>query len=179
MLFRSILAEAYAYENIVVLDVESTGLSTTKDDIVQIAAIRYGKRGVVDQLDVLLKPTQSVGDSYYVHGFSDEQLEREGMGVEEALVQFASFIQGRVLVGHNVNYDLQIIKSMMSRYKLEPIVNEDIYDTLDLAYKVYPKLSNHKLETLSKLIVTETAPTHNAMQDILATSEVLDRKSVV
>ncbi|MBP3886792.1 MAG: ATP-binding domain-containing protein, partial [Cellulosilyticum sp.] len=31
----------------------------------------------------------------------------------------------------------------------------------------------HKLDTLSKLISTNTKPTHNAMQDILATSEVL------
>ena len=167
------LSQAYAHEKIVVLDVESTGLSTTKDDIIQIAAIRYGKRGVVDELNLLLKPTQSVGDSYYVHGFSDEQLEREGMAPEEALGQLATFVQDAVIVGHNVNYDLQIIKSMMSRYALPPIEDENVYDTLDLAYKVYPKLSNHKLGTLSQLIRTETTPTHNAMQDILATSEVL------
>ncbi len=169
----AILFEAYTHNNIVVLDVESTGLSTIKDDVIQIAAIRYGKEGVVDQLDILLKPTKSVGESYYVHGFSDDLLQKEGMEPKEALKQFVHFIQGAVLVGHNVNYDLQIIKSMMSRYKLEPIGEYQVYDTLDLAYKVYPKLSNHKLETLSKLIVTETIPTHNAMQDILATSEVL------
>lgn len=169
----AILFEAYAHEDIVVLDVESTGLSTTKDDIIQIAAIRYGKKGVVEQLDLLLRPTKSVGDSYYVHGFSDEILQKEGIEPKEALMQFAHFIQGAVLVGHNVNYDLQIIKSMMNRHNLAPIEGYHVYDTLDLAYKVYPKLSNHKLETLSKLIVTETAPTHNAMQDILATSEVL------
>lgn len=170
----AVLFEAYAHENIVVLDVESTGLSTTKDDIIQIAAIRYGKGGVVEELDLLLKPTKSVGDSYYVHGFSDELLQEKGIDPKEALRQFTHFIQGAVLVGHNVNYDLQIIKSMMNRYDLSPIEGYHVYDTLDLAYKVYPRLSNHKLETLSKLIVTETAPNHNAMQDILATSEVLN-----
>lgn len=169
----TILFEAYTHENIVVLDVESTGLSTTKDDIIQIAAIRYGKKGVVEELDLLLKPTKSVGDSYYVHGFSDELLQEKGIDPKEALIQFTHFIQGAVLVGHNVNYDLQIIKSMMNRYGLSPIKGHHVYDTLDLAYKVYPKLSNHKLETLAKLIVTEAIPNHNAMQDILATSEVL------
>lgn len=167
------LFEAYEKNQIVVLDVESTGLSTTKDDIIQIAAICYGKDGVKEALDVLLKPTRLVGDSYFIHGFSDEQLEKEGIAPEEALERLHTFVKGKVIVGHNINYDLQIINSMMSRYHKPLLKGYSIYDTLDLAYKVYPKLPNHKLETLSKLILTNTKPTHNAMQDILATSEVL------
>ena len=165
--------DAYEKNEVVVLDVESTGLSTTKDDIIQIAAICYGKDGVKDSLDVLLKPTRSVGDSYFIHGFSDEQLNKEGILPSEALDQLHDFVKGKVIVGHNINYDMQIINSMMSRYQKPMLKGYVVYDTLDLAYKVYPKLPNHKLETLSKLVVTETKPNHNAMQDILATSEVL------
>ena len=167
------LVEGYEKNQVVVLDVESTGLSTTSDDIIQIAAICYGKEGVKETLDILVKPTRSVGDSYDVHGFSDEQLEKEGLPPEEALDRLRSFVKDKILVGHNINYDLQIINSMMSRYKRPPLEGHPVYDTLDLAYKVYPKLSNHKLETLSKFIVTQAQPNHNAMQDILATSEVL------
>lgn len=167
------LVNAYEKNEVVVLDVESTGLSTTTDDIIQIAAICYGKNGVSETLDVLLKPTRSVGDSYYVHGFSDEQLQKEGIMPEEALNRLHTFVKGKVIVGHNVNYDLQIINSMMGRYQKPLLEGYAVYDTLDLAYKVYPKLSDHKLDTLSKMIVTDIKPTHNAMQDILATSEVL------
>lgn len=167
------LFESYKKNQVVVLDVESTGLSTTTDDIIQIAAICYGKDGVKEALDVLLKPTRPVGDSYYVHGFSDEQLQKEGVDPEEALDKLHAFVKDKVIVGHNVNYDLQIINSMMSRYHKPLLKGHFIYDTLDLAYKVYPKLPNHKLDTLSKLIVTNTKPNHNAMQDILATSEIL------
>lgn len=167
------LMSAYEKDQVVVLDVESTGLSTTTDDIIQIAAICYGKNGVKHELDVLLKPTRSVGDSYYIHGFSDKQLQREGIAPEEALDKLHEFVKDKVIVGHNVNYDLQIINSMMGRYHRAPLEGHAVYDTLDLAYKIYPKLPNHKLDTLSKLIVTDIKPNHNAMQDILATSEVL------
>ena len=167
------LFEAYEKNQVVVLDVESTGLSTTTDDIIQIAAICYGKDGVKEELDVLLKPTRPVGDSYFVHGFSDEQLEKEGIPPVEALERLHAFVKDKVIVGHNINYDLQIINSMMGRYHKPLLKGYAVYDTLDLAYKVYPKLPNHKLETLSKLIVTDTKPNHNAMQDILATGEVL------
>lgn len=167
------LTAAYAQNRLVVLDVESTGLCTTRDDIIQMAAIVYGERGVTETLDLLVKPTKSVGDSFYVHGFSDEQLEKEGLEPKEALRRLREFVKDYVIVGHNVNYDLQIINSMLSRYKLPMLTENRVYDTLDLAYKVYPKLPNHKLATLSQLITTETKPTHNALQDILATGEVL------
>ena len=167
------LETAYKNNQIVVLDVESTGLSTTQDEIVQIAAICYGEKGVTRELDVLVKPSRQVGDSFFVHGFSDEQLAAEGLDPKEALGRLYAFVQGKVIVGHNVNYDMQIINSMLSRLDMPCIKDRPIYDTLDLSYKVYPKLPDHKLDTLSKMIVTDVKPTHNAMQDILATSEVL------
>lgn len=167
------LIEGYRHNKIVVLDVESTGLDTTSDDIIQIAAICYGKDGVKEQLDVLVKPTKSVGDSYYVHGFTDEQLANEGLEISEALDLLRAFIAGKIVVGHNVKYDLSIIESMLYRHHKEPFTYPGVYDTLDLAHKIYPNLNNHKLATLSELIQTKTEPNHNALQDILATSEVL------
>lgn len=167
------LAAAYDKNEIVVLDVESTGLSTSTDDIVQIAAVQYGRMGVTKTLDILVKPTKLVRDSYDVHGFSDEQLAKEGLPPDEALTLLNEFVGEKVIVGHNVNYDMQIINSMLGRYNKPMLSQNRVYDTLDLACKVYPKLSDHKLDTLSKLIVTNTKPTHNALQDILATSEVL------
>ncbi len=167
------LFKAFSDNNVIVLDVESTGLNTVSDDIIQIAAIKYGKRGVLDQLDILVKPTKEVGDSFYVHGFSDDQLSKEGLDPKEALKILLDFVQDSVIVGHNINYDMQIINSSLERYDYLPIKHACIYDTLDLAYKVYPNLENHKLITLSELIKTKTAPSHNAMNDILATSEIL------
>ncbi|PHV71171.1 hypothetical protein CS063_07525 [Sporanaerobium hydrogeniformans] len=167
------LWEGYKHDQLIVLDVESTGLDTTHDEIVQIAAICYGEGGVKEQLNLLVKPTRLVGSSYYVHGFSDELLQEKGQQPEEALKALLKLIAGKVVIGHNVNYDLQIIRSSLERYKLPDLAMSEVYDTLDLAYKVYPTLENYKLETLSKLIKTKYTPNHNALYDILATSEIL------
>lgn len=167
------LFKGFRENKIVVLDVESTGLDTTQDEIIQIAAIVYGKDGVKSTLDLLVKPTRKVRDSFYIHGFSDALLSKEGLDPVEALSQLLQFAKEKIVVGHNVKYDLEIIKSMLHRYKLPSLDLVGVYDTLDLAYKIYPTLANHRLDTLSKLVMTKTAPTHNALQDILATSEVL------
>ena len=167
------LFHAYEKNEIVVLDVESTGLDTTQDDIIQIAAIRYGRSGVMAKLDILVKPTKSVQSSYHIHHFTDEELQQKGIEPSHALDLLLQFIETYTLVGHNVYYDLSIIESMLSRYHKAPLGNHVVYDTLDLARKIYPHLANHKLDTLSELIQTEAAPNHNAYYDILATSEVL------
>ena len=47
------------------------------------------------------------------------------------------------------------------------------YDTLDIYRRFYPEATNHKLETLSKIFNTKNKPSHDAMDDILATGELL------
>ena len=167
------LFTAYRNHQIVVLDVETTGLDTTRDEIIQIAALKYGQRGGIETLDLLVKPTQTVGTSYLVHGLSDECLKEKGISPQNALEQLLHFIKETVIVGHNIKYDLHILSSMLSRYKMEDMEPVAVYDTLDLAYKVYPHMSNHKLDTLASYLNTDTKPNHNALQDILATSEIL------
>ena len=56
-----------------------------------------------------VKPTKSVGLSYYVHHISDEQLQREGKEPREAIEKFMEFAKDAVIVGHNVTYDLSIL----------------------------------------------------------------------
>ena len=141
----SALFTAYETNHLIILDVKSTGLDTTTEDIIQIAAIRYGKSGVVDKLDVLIKPTKPVGDSYYVHKFSDEQLANEGVEPACAFKRLHAFLKPEdVLVGHNISYDLDIMRSMLTRYQEAPLVPHAVYDTLDLAIKVYPNLRSEE-----------------------------------
>ena len=66
------LLDALQRENVVVFDVESTGVDTAKDEIVQIAAIRLGRDGAPkERFMKFLRPERSVGSSEAVHGFSD------------------------------------------------------------------------------------------------------------
>ncbi|MGL4736795.1 MAG: ATP-dependent helicase [Cellulosilyticaceae bacterium] len=167
------LFKSFYGQDVVVLDVESTGLDTTTDEVIQIAAIRYGSRGVQEKIDVLLRPTCSVGDSEKVHGFTDEVLQKEGLDPVDALRQLQLFVNKSVVVGHNIKYDMDILQSMYHRYEQEPLNITKVYDTLDLARKVCPGLADYKLATLAALVETSATPNHNAFYDILATAEVM------
>ena len=168
------LLQALAVENIVVFDVESTGVDTTRDEIIQIAGIRLDKQGAVKEKIVrLLTPLRKVGDSVKVHGLTDEFLQEQGEEPRQVLREFCDFARGAVLVGHNVSYDLRILGSELSRLDLPPLEYPLYYDTLDIFRRFYPNLPNHKLEFLGKYCEVQHKSSHDAFDDIMATAEIL------
>lgn len=161
-------------DNVIVFDVESTGTDTTRDEIIQIAAIRIDSKGnEIERFMKFLKTDKPVGTSEVVHGFSDEFLKENGEDKEKTLLEFLDFIKGKVIVGHNVQYDINILTSELSRKCLPNTEFLTFYDTLDLYRRFYPTFDNHKLDTISKIVKTKHTPNHNALYDILATGEIL------
>lgn len=168
-----LLKKVHEEGRLVIFDVESTGLDVTRDEVVQIAAIALQNGRVIETFERFIKPHQSVGDSALVHGFTDEFLERRGEEEVTVFSDFLQFIQGALLIGHNVGYDMKIVRSHMGRIGLifEGMIG--VYDTLDIVRRLYPTLVNHKLDTVGDFIGVDHEPTHNAMDDILATKDVL------
>lgn len=172
----SLLINEFEKENIIVFDVESTGVDVTEDEIIQIAAIKLNKNGeVVDKFEKFLKNKKPVKDSYYVHGFSDEMLQRIGEDKEKVLKEFVEYSKDSIIVGHNVQYDINILCSELERNNLGKPKFKTFYDTLDIYRRFYPSNINYKLENLSKVYDTKHKPSHDAMDDIIATGELLVR----
>lgn len=172
--YYELLTRELDNENVVVFDVESTGINTTEDEIVQIAGIKINNKGeVIEKFERFLTPKKSVGDSYLVHGFSDQFLKEKGEDKERVLKDFLELVKDTVVIGHNVTFDITILNSELQRLGLGKANFKTYYDTLDIARRFYPSLTNHKLETLSKLFNTETKSSHDAIDDILATKDVL------
>ncbi|WP_415331226.1 3'-5' exonuclease [Clostridium perfringens] len=172
----SLLINAFEKENIIVFDVESTGVDVTEDEIIQIAAIKLNKNGeVVDKFEKFLKNKKPVKDSYYVHGFSDEMLQRIGEDKEKVLKEFVEYSKDSIIVGHNVQYDINILCSELERNNLGKPKFKTFYDTLDIYRRFYPGNINYKLENLSNVYDTKHKPSHDAMDDIIATGELLVR----
>jgi len=163
------------YKNkIVIFDVETTGVSTTEDDIVQIAAIKIDRNGeIIDRFVRFLRPSKPVGTSQLIHGFSDEFLCKHGEDAKFVLGEFIEFAKDTLLVGHNVSYDIGILTSQLARLGLPRLQYTGSYDTLDICRKFCPDLPNYKLKTLCDFFHTTVKSSHDAEDDILATKEIL------
>jgi DNA helicase-2/ATP-dependent DNA helicase PcrA len=170
----SLLINEYQRDNIIVFDVESTGIDVTEDEIIQIAAIKVNKNGeVIDKFERFLRNNKPVKNSQHIHGFSDEFLKEKGEDKKVVLEEFVKFSEAAVIVGHNVDYDINILTSELERLSLGKPKFKAFYDTLDIYRRFHPNLINHKLDTLSILFNTENKPSHDAMEDILATKDLL------
>ena len=168
------LLDALEQENIVVFDVESTGTDTMKDEIVQIAAIRIGRNGETkDTFMRFLRNEKSVGASEAVHGFSDAFLRENGEPPQKVLTDFLEFLRGATIVGHNVTYDISILTSELERLDLPEPDFPGYFDTLDIFRRFYPNLPNHKLEFLGEHFDVRHKSSHNALDDVCATAELL------
>ncbi|MDO4203873.1 MAG: 3'-5' exonuclease [Selenomonadaceae bacterium] len=171
-----LLRGALVAGNVVVLDTETTGLDTGRDEVIQLAAIRIDDKGrELSRFMRFIRPSEgrSVGDSVNTHGFTDEFLAEKGGEAAEVFRAFNEFSAGAVLVGHNVYFDLAILQSHFARAGVEQATAAAVYDTLDIFRRFYPELKNHKLGTIGEFIQVKHASTHDAFDDICATAECL------
>lgn len=170
----SLLISEFQKDNIIVFDVESTGVDVTEDEIIQIAAVKINRNGeVIESFERFLRNNKPVKNSEHVHGFSDEFLRENGGEKKAVLKEFVRFLADSVVVGHNVQYDINILNSELARVQLGKPKLKAFYDTLDIYRRFHPNLINHKLETLSKIFKTNHKPSHDAMDDILATKDLI------
>lgn len=167
------LLDALETGHVVVFDVESTGTDVFGDDVIQIAALRLTPQGETGERFVrFLRVERPVGTSEAVHGFSDAYLREHGEAPQEVLEAFLDFVEGCVIVGHNVRYDMVITAQNLLRYGMTRRLDNVWYDTLDLSRRFLPELENHKLATVAEFLGTHT-PTHDAWDDICATAGAL------
>ncbi|MEF3695430.1 MAG: helicase C-terminal domain-containing protein [Candidatus Cloacimonadota bacterium] len=160
--------------NFVSLDIETTGLDTRKDEIIQIAAIRfvYGRKEAV--FDTFVKPNRRVPTfiKALTH-ISEEDLKR-APSIEMVLPQLLSFVGESVIVGQNIAFDLDFIDENLIRTGKFPLKNQR-WDTAEIGRVYLPFVNNHKLGTMCREFGIVLEHAHRADADAIATGELLCR----
>ena len=134
----------------VVLDTETTGFSTKEGHrIVEIGCIELDNLiPTKNKFHCYLNPERKVSEkAFEVHGYSDEFLSKQ-MKFSEIAEEFLKFIQGKKLIIHNAEFDLNHINNELSIIGKKKM-NNTIIDTLQLARDKYPG-SSVSLDALCK-----------------------------
>jgi len=157
-----------------VFDLETTGFSVMYNKIIEVAAVKIHKGLPVENFSRLIKIdeklTTKISD---LTNISDEMLQTEGLDEETVIKEFYEFCQGTIMVGHNVNFDLDYIYHAFSRYNLEYKPMPAI-DTIQLARVLYENdMKRFGLKYLCKFLKVTLDDHHRAHSDSKATSEAL------
>lgn len=172
---KSLLAFPQKY---VCLDLETTGLSPQYDEIIEICAIKIDSGKEIERFQTLVKPENEI-DEYIseLTGITNE-LVADAPHIKDVLPSLIDFLSDWVIVGHNVNFDINFVYDNCLEY-MNSYFKNDFVDTMRLSRKVVPALKHHRLEDLVKYFNIEIEGAHRAAYDCTATICCLEKLKAV
>lgn len=159
----------------IVLDTETTGLDPLNGDrLVEIGCVELVNRIPSGQVfHVYLNPERDMPQAAFaVHGLSSEFL-ADKRRFHEVAEEFLTFVADAPLVIHNAQFDIGFINAELERASLRALGRERLVDTLLLARRKHPGVSN-KLDELCKRygIDNSRRTKHGALLDAELLAEV-------
>lgn len=154
-------------ENYVVFDFETTGISTARDEIIEISAIKVAGHQPTAQFSRLVNPQRPIpAQASRVNGITDRMVADEPV-LEAVLPEFLDFIGDEVLIGHNIRSFDMLFLYRAAEERLSAAVKNDYIDTLPMARACLPQLSHHRLVDLAEHFQISTKGAHRALGDCI------------
>lgn len=159
----------------IVLDTETTGLDPLRGDrLVEVGCIELFNRMPTGQtFHRYMNPERDMpAEAFAVHGLSTEFLASKPLFAEVA-EEFLAFIGDAPLVIHNASFDISFINAELDRLKRMPIGKDRLVDTLLLARRKHPGVSNRLDDLCSRYAIDNSRRTkHGALLDAELLAEV-------
>ena len=148
----------------IVIDIETTGLLPQYDEIIEICAIKIINGKEIDAFNTLIRPIQRISSQITsITGITNEMV-ASAPTIDQVMPLFSKFIESNVLLGHNVNFDINFLYDNMLRVEEEPLSNHFI-DTMRISRRTFKDFSDHKLNTLINKLNIGKNTKHRALSD--------------
>lgn len=156
-----------------VVDVETTGTSPATDALTEIGAVKVRGGEIIGTLQTLVNPGRGIPPEItYLTGIT-EAMVAPAPRITAVLPTLADFLEGTVVVGHNVRFDVSFLDAALTADHRPRLANPTV-DTCALARRlVRDEVPNCRLGTLAERFRLHHKPTHRALDDALATMELL------
>ena len=150
----------------VTLDLETTGLNPDQDTIIEIGAVKFQGQQVLETFQTLVNPYRELPSFIQrLTGIAQRNVDRAPPFAAVA-GELGDFIGPLPVVGHNISFDL----GFLSTHGLK--LNNESYDTWDLASVFLPYSTNYSLAGLVAKLGAEHTRPHRALPDAQATHQV-------
>lgn len=159
-------------EIFICIDCESTGLEPEKDRIIEIAAARFTFDKILQQFETLIDSQCPIPEtSQEIHKITQEMIEGKPK-IAEVLPDLLKMINGHILVGHGIGFDIALIAAEAKRNNISTRIEKQPYlDTLRMA-RLYGESPINSLQKLRQHFNIEPEGAHRAMSDVIVNIEV-------
>ena len=150
-------------EEFVAFDLETTGLSSRTDEIIEIGAVVMKNGREVDRFQTFVDPGRKLEKKIIdLTGITDDMLVGAPK-IGEVLPKFLEFVGDRVLVAHNSDFDTGFIRAACA--KLGYAYKYTAADTLILSQNLLPQLNKFKLDIVANALSLPEFNHHRAADD--------------
>ena len=158
-------------ETYVVYDLETLGLNSHENDIIEIGAVKMLGDRIIDTFSKFVKPSRSIPRKIEELTGINNSLVAGADSIQVVLPEFMEFIGDATLVAHNAKFDIGFIKRDVKKY-LGYDYKPSVIDTLQWAKDLMPELNGYGLKTVTKKLGVALENHHRAVDDSQATAQM-------
>lgn len=175
-------------DNYIVIDTETTGLSPDYNELIEVSAMEIKNGQVIQEYSSLIRPSEQIIDDdefendidyvinadgekiYYIDNFImqltgiNNKMLHKAPEVEEVIPKLKEFIGDKILIGHNVKFDINFLYDSFMYVAKTPLENNYI-DTMRIARLLLPELEHHRLSDIAGYYKIDVLGSHRALVD--------------
>ena len=166
------------YPEFVVFDTETTGLSASRDRIVELSAIRFVDGVPVEIFETFINPEREIPLEVSEINHITNDMVADAPTISEVLPSFEAFVGDSPLVAHNLEFDIKFLFYSGSIITDTP---RKYYDTLAQSQNILKRITafesdwdviNYKLGTVAEYFDITFPCQHRASGDAMVTGKV-------
>ncbi len=155
-----------------IVDVETTGLNASYNNIIEIGIVKINNNTIIDSFHSMINPGRDIpGYITSFTGITNDDVYNAPF-FEDIAQDILYFFDGSIIAGHNLSFDLSFLKKefQLAGHILNFHPN---LCTLKLARRLYPSLKSRSLNNLSNYLNIFNSKAHRALSDSETTAKVL------
>ena len=155
----------------VVFDVETTGLSSKYDSIIELAGVKVKNGEVIDKFERFSNPGEKLSELIKeLTGITDDMLVG-APDISSVITDFKEWAGDAIFVAHNASFDMGFIDEAYEKEGFGKSTN-GVIDTLELSRTINTKMKKHGLNILAKKYNVDLTQHHRAIYDAEATAYI-------
>lgn len=162
-------------KSLVAIDLETTGLDSTKSKIISIGAAKRMPDGKILQFEKLIRSVDSVPKEITkLTGITLSKLQECGVELSVGLDELSDFIKDAVIIGYNLEFDEKFLMTALQKVGKDEFTNPT-RDLMPIVKTTQEFLDNYRLMTVLKAYQIENLNPHHALSDARATLSLAEK----